>query len=171
MSILNRLSRVAKAALNEGIKPESFAKGEEFEDYVRQYVFPSERYELIHRTNSYQANKNDYIESTLLPDFRFRCKETGREFFVEAKFRGNAYNDKVEWTYYNQLQRYHQINNQLPVFLCLGLYGKPKDPEFLFIIPISKIRYTGLFFSFLERYEFYKKKPVFPQYLWNLYLR
>ena len=168
MNFLDRLLKISKAALNEALKPESFYKGEEFENYVRKYIFPSDRYELLHRTHSYTDNKKDYIESTLYPDFLFRCKRTGREFFVEAKFRSRLYDNYVEWTYPSQLKRYHEIDSQTPVFLCLGLYGKPKNPEFIFVIPVSKIKYTKLYPSFLEKFEFYPKKPIFNDYLWRL---
>jgi hypothetical protein len=168
MGLLNKITKIAKAAYNEASKPESFSKGEEFEDYVRKYIFPNDRYELIHRTHSYNDNKGDYIESTLYPDFLFRCKETGKEFYVEAKFRSGFYDEKVEWTYPKQLKRYHEIDRKKTVFLCLGLHGTPKNPEFVFIIPMKKIKYTGLFNSFLDDYEFYIKKPVFSSYLWKL---
>ena len=168
MGFFDKISKVAKAAMDEALKPESFSKGKDFENYVRKYIFPADRYELIHKTHSYTENKNDYIESTLKPDFLFRCIETGKEFYVEAKFRSNFYDDKVEWTYPKQLKRYQEINKKKPVFLCLGLYGKPKDPEEIYIIPMSKLKYTGLFESFLMEFDFYPKKPVFSSYLWKL---
>ena len=168
MGFFDKLSKVAKAAMDEALKPESFSKGDDFEDYVRKYIFPPDRYELIHRTHSYTDNKNDYIESTLYPDFLFRCIETGKEFYVEAKYRSGFYNDKAEWTYPKQLKRYQEINKKKPVFLCLGLHGKPKSPEFVFIIPMSKLKYTGLFNTFLDEFKFYTKKPVFSSYLWKL---
>ena len=168
MGLLDKLTRVAKAVANEITKPESFVKGDEFENYVREIVFPSDKYDLIHKTHSYQDNKNDYIESTLYPDFLLRCKKTGKEFYVEAKFRSGFFKDKVEWSNQKQLKRYREINKKKPVFLCLGLEGTPKYPEYVFIIPISKLKYTGLYESFLNDYDFYVDKPVFPSYLWKL---
>lgn len=168
MGLLNKLTRVAKAIANEVTKPESFVKGDEFENYVREVAFPSDKYDLIHKTHSYQENKNDYIESTLYPDFLFRCKKTEKEFYVEAKFRSGFYKDKVEWSNQKQLKRYREVNKKKPVFLCLGLEGTPKHPKYVFIIPISKLKYTGLYESFLNDYDFYIDKPVFPSYLWKL---
>jgi len=55
MGLFDKLSKVAKAAMDEALKPESFSKGDEFEDYVRKYLFPSDRYELVHRTHSYRS--------------------------------------------------------------------------------------------------------------------
>ncbi len=168
MGILKKITKVTKAAINEALKPESFDKGDEFENYIRQVIFPSDRYELIHKTHSYIENKKDYIESSLYPDFLFRCKETDKEFYVEAKFRSNFYKDKVEWAKPYQLKRYKEIDNKKPVFLCLGLQGKPNKPESIFIIPMQDLKYTGLYESFLRNYKFYNNKPVFSSYLWRL---
>ncbi len=154
MGFLERLLRISKAALNEALKPESFYKGEEFENYVRKYIFPRDRYELLHRTHSYSDNKKDYIESSLYPDFLFRCKKTGRKFYVEAKYRSYFYPDYIQWAKPKQFDRYKKINEKTPVILSLGLGGSPKDPELIFIIPVSKIKYTKLYPSFLEKYEF-----------------
>ncbi|WP_203293569.1 hypothetical protein [Luteirhabdus pelagi] len=168
MGLINKISRIAKAVVNEIDKPESFVKGDEFENYVREIVFPKDKYELIHKTHSYQENKGDYIESTLYPDFLFRCKKTKKEFYVEAKFRKGFFKDKVEWTNNKQLKRYKEVNNNKPVIVCIGLEGTPKHPDFIFLMPVSKIKYTGLYESALREFEFYIDKPVFPSYLWKM---
>jgi hypothetical protein len=170
MGLIRRLSKGLKAMNDELSKPESFAKGDAFEEYVREYVFPKDKYELINRTHSYQDNKDDYIETSLHPDFTFRCIQTGKEFYVEAKFRvGEYYKNKIEWCKQYQLKRYKQIERkEKPVFLCLGIGDSPTRLSEVFIIPMSKINYTGLFDSFLDKYSFYVNKPVFPGYLWKL---
>jgi len=174
MGLFDKLLKITKVAYNEATKPESFVKGEEFEEYVRKYIFPSDRYELIHRTHSYNDNKGDYIESTLYPDFLFRCKDTGKKFYVEAKFRSGDYDEfdneysDIKWTYPKQLKRYQEINKQTPVFLCLGVGGKAKDPERIHIIPMKRLKYIELYDSFLMDHEFYRKKPVFSGYLWKI---
>lgn len=168
MGLINKISRITKAAINEAKKPKSFVKGDEFEKYVREVAFPKDKYDLVHKTHSYQENKSDYIESTLYPDFLFRCKKTGNEFYIEAKFRSGFFKDKVEWSNKAQIKRYKEVNKKNPVFLFLGLEGSPKNPKYVFLIPISKLKYTGLYESFLNDFEFYIDKPVFPGYLWKL---
>lgn len=168
MSILNKLTRVAKAIKSELETPESFVKGDEFEKYVREVMFPKDKYELVHKTHSYRDNKGDYIESTLYPDFLFRCKNTNKEFYVEAKYRSGFFKDKVEWSNNQQFKRYKEVNVKKPVFVCLGLKGTPKYPEYVFIMPISKVKYTGLYESALRDFEFHIDKPVFSNYLWKL---
>ena len=41
--------------------PETFRKGEEFEDYVRKYLFPKGIYGQIDRTHHYLYNIDDFI--------------------------------------------------------------------------------------------------------------
>lgn len=164
------LNRVIKAVSAEISKPESFSKGETFEDYVRQYMFPKEKYDLIHKTHNYNSNKGDFVETTLYPDFKLRCKETGKEFFVEAKFReGVYYQNKIEWCKPYQLKRYQEINKkECPVFIAFGIGDNPKRPSEVFVIPVSKADYTAFFDSFLNKYSFHLEKPVFNSYLWKL---
>jgi hypothetical protein len=170
MKILNAISKGIKTITDELQKPDSFRKGEQFEEYIRKYVFPQDRYKLIHKTHSYQSNKEDFAESSLLPDYKFKCLETEREFFVEVKFREGVYHqNKIEWCKPFQLKRYREIDRKgSPVFLALGLGDDPRSPEELFIIPVAKTEYCALYDSFLDKYKFHLQKPVFSGYLWKL---
>ena len=64
--------------MQQNYTPNSFKKGQQFEQFVEQTVFTEDRYELITRTNSYEQNSIRYAEDTLKPDIIFRCKETGQ---------------------------------------------------------------------------------------------
>jgi hypothetical protein len=81
------LARVLKAARAEWKKPETYVKGDEFEQYVRKCLLPKGRYDLVHQTHDYSANENDFVETSKEPDFRFRSRRSRREFLVEAKYR------------------------------------------------------------------------------------
>ena len=70
----------------------SFKKGEDFEKFVEENIFPKKEYALIHRTNNFEQNKDRYAEDTLFPDFKFRCNKTNQEFYVEAKYRSKFNN-------------------------------------------------------------------------------
>jgi hypothetical protein len=45
------LERVLKAAWAEMNKPVTYVTGDEFERYVRKYLFTKERYDLVHQTH------------------------------------------------------------------------------------------------------------------------
>lgn len=162
------LKRVVKAAFNEVVKPESFAKGEEFERYVREWIFTVDDYELKHRTHSYNDNKGDYIETSLAPDFIMMSKKTKKEFCLEIKFRSYFYDNAVEWCKDYQYKRYLEYDKNIPVFILLGVEGTPEYPENLYLFPIRKVKYSKVFRSILEKYKIFLDKP-YPEYLlWKL---
>jgi hypothetical protein len=134
-------------------KPETHVAGDEFERYVRKYLFPKERYDLVHRTHDYGANKGDFVETSKEPDFRFRSKRSGREFSVEVKYRSGLHQGAVEWCKPYQLERYKTIDKAKSVYAAIGLGGLPGSPAHVYIVPVRDIRYTRLFPSFLRGYE------------------
>jgi len=150
MGILNR---VLKAAWSEVNKPDTYVKGDEFEHYVRKYLFTKEGYELVHQTHDYTANKNDFVENSKEPDFKFRSRRSGQEFLVEVKYRSAFYQGAAEWCKPYQLKRYKAIDKAMSVFVAIGLGGLPESPEHVYIVPVKHIRYTRLFPSFLKDYE------------------
>jgi hypothetical protein len=157
---MGSFSKIAKYAWDEISKPEGFKKGDEFEDYIRKHLFTKDRFTLLHRTHDYATNKNDYIENTKEPDFKFRAIKTGKEFWVEAKYRSTYYEDKVDCCKPFQLKRYKEIDRQLPVYITLGVEGEADSPAQIFLIPVKDIKYLRLFRSFLRNYEIPNDKPI-----------
>ena len=147
------LARVIKAAWAEMNKPETYVIGDEFEQYVRKYLFPKEQYDLLHQTHDYKVNKDDFVETSKEPDFRFRSRRSGREFLVEVKYRSRFYQGAVEWCKPYQLRRYKTNDQTVPVFVAIGLGGFPASPGHVYIVPVRHIRYRRLFPSFLRHYE------------------
>jgi hypothetical protein len=70
------------------------------------------------------------------------------------------YNNAIEWCRQYQLPRYQKINETIPVFAAIGVGGKPDHPETLFLVPVSHIRYTHLFKSFLGNYNVLLRNPI-----------
>ena len=151
--------------LDDLTTPESFKIGEKFENYVREFAFVEAYYDILERTHNYDTNRKDYVESSLKPDFKFRDKRTKRIFYVEAKFRTD-YMDKIMWCNETQLARYQQYEKEAPVFVLIGL-GDAKYPDPLYLIPLSKIKYTGLFPSFVEKFKVEFDKPISSKTLWD----
>jgi hypothetical protein len=170
MSFLKKFNKGIKALSNEFTKPDSFVKGEEFEEYVRKYIFPSSHYDLIHKTHDFHSNNGDYVESSLKPDFKFRDKKNNQEFYVEVKWReGVYYKNKIEWCNDQQLRRYKAIDkNETRVFIVLGFGDKPVKPHEIILFPVSGCNYNALYDSFLDKYSFHIDNPVFSGYLWKL---
>ncbi|MEQ8476304.1 hypothetical protein [Fulvivirga sp.] len=167
---LNKLSRVIKAASDAAFTPESFDKGDGFEEYTRKYIFPKPDYTIVHKSHNYASNKEDFIESSLWPDYWFRCNKTKQEFFVECKWRSwFEGQEKLQWCKdLNQLQRYKGYEIDRPVYVLLGINGKPSRPEYLSLFPISSAEYIGLYESFLEKYDIGLLTAIKSQFLFEL---
>lgn len=160
MDMLDRFIRAGEKAIGEFKKPISHVKGDDFEDYVRDYLFLKNEYQLLRKTHDYTANKGDYIEDSKEPDFTFKSIKTGKEFYIEAKFRSTFYKDAIEWCTFPQLKRYQEFNKKTPVYLAIGVGGEPYEPKHVFIIPLKDIKYTRLFRSFLKAYEQKVDSPI-----------
>lgn len=148
-----RIKNAVNAFYNQISKPESYIKGDEFEDFVRAKIYTSERYELVMVTHDFHKNKSDFVESSKHPDFLFRDKNTGDEFYVEAKYRENFYGEKLEWCQPYQFTRYKQIGLHKKVIVCIGLGGRPTFPKHVYIIPLNEIKYNALYPKTIAPYE------------------
>jgi len=150
---MNVISRVLHAAIAEAVKPKTYVKGDEFEDFLRRVIFPASCYDLVGKTHDYSVNRRDFIESSMAPDYRFRDRASGQEFYVEAKYRSGFYRRGVDWSQQYQLQRYLEIDVTTPVLVAIGVGGRASVPDHLFLFPVRDVRYTHLFPTFLRHYE------------------
>ena len=150
---MSKLARAVKAFLEELHKPGTAVKGEEFEHYVRNHLFTREEYDLIAQTHDYSTNESDFVGNSTDPDFKFRSRRSGREFFVEAKYRSRFYRGAVDWCKPYQLKRYKEIARAVPVLVAIGVGGRPESPENVYIVPVERIKYRNLLPSFLKYYE------------------
>ena len=150
---MNVISRVWHAALNEAAKPRTAVKGAEFENYVHRHIFPPSHYDLINRTPGYTNHRDEFMESAREPDFKFRDRKSKREFYVEAKYRSGFFEQGIDWCQYYQLKRYRAMDEDVPVFVVIGVGGTASSPEYVFLFPVRNARYTRLFFSRLQPFE------------------
>jgi len=165
---MGTIERALKAAWKELKKPASYVKGDEFERFTRDNLFPHVYYDLLHKNHDYFTTQDFSIESSKEPDFRLKSKKSGREFFVEAKYRSHFYSGKLEWCKTYQLRRYQVINKEIPIFIVIGAGGHPMTPEQVFLIPMKDIKYTVLFQSFLRKYEIPTDQKVCDTDLFNI---
>ena len=129
------------------MKNTSFRKGEDFEKYVEQSLFLKKDFDLVHRTNNFDQNKNRFAENTLHPDFKFRCKKTNNEFYIEAKFRSKFnQNDKLEIMSLAQKERFIiiQKKEKVPVFIVIGYEGWSNNPDKKSLIPLNELIYLKI---------------------------
>lgn len=140
----------------------SLEKGDLFEKFVSDQLFKASDYDLIHRTNTFNQNKSRYAEDTLKPDFKFRCKKTQQEFYVEAKYRsGFNANNMIEVISYAQIERFKIIQKKenTPFFIAVGYGDIPENPHKVSLIPLNELSNLKLYGSFLRGFNI-EKGPV-----------
>jgi hypothetical protein len=156
--LIKRLFNALSAFFRELFKPIAFLKGDDFEKCLRKKVFTKANYELVMKTHDFHENNKDYVESSLYPDYLFRDKKSNKEFFVEAKYRENLYQGKVNWCKDYQFKRYKRLDRETPVIIAIGLGSRPDNPSQIFLVPLDKIEYSSLYPKFLDDYEFEEKR-------------
>ena len=140
--------------------PSSLQKGHAFEDYIIT-LFDESNFKLLYWNNDNKVASNGvFPQSNSLPDleFAFLGKRKHR-FAVECKWRKGFAEGKITWAQDHQVGIYEQYEkeNRIPVFIAIGVGGKPYDPEKLFVTPLCNISmYTEVFESQLVPY---KRKP------------
>lgn len=134
-------------------KQQSIIKGDEFENFVRKKIFPADKYVLLHKTHSFSKGE-EFIESSLYPDFLFKDRKTNEEFYVEAKYRGNLVNGKIEWCTKEQLDRYKKISKEKKTLIAIGFQGRPTFPKKIYIVNINDINYYDLYPGTIKDYEY-----------------
>ncbi|WP_055412168.1 hypothetical protein [Nonlabens sp. YIK11] len=127
--------------MSENHNQDSFDKGLAFEDYVEKVLFPYNAYDLQHKTNGYEQNKERYVTNSRKPDFRFKCRLTGKEFHVEAKYRTNSFKERYEILSDTQTTTFQEIHTtEVPIYIVLGYGNTAEDPEYVSLIPYEMHR-------------------------------
>ncbi|MFI5152865.1 MAG: hypothetical protein ACHQET_05990 [Chitinophagales bacterium] len=148
--------------------PESNKLGKQFKDYLRHHIFVKKFYVSIDENQDIQVSKTDPIEAAIYPDFKFRDKRHLQPFYLEAKFRSADSQEKISWCTAAQLKRYQEFEKSFPVFIVIGLGGKPDNPQHLFLLPLTEAGTTDLSMSTALKFEIPLCKPVMPEDLWKL---
>lgn len=126
-----------------------YKRGKQFEDWALK-LFPAESFNIIHKTVGGADLDGRYTEDCIYPDYKFRDKFTGREFWVECKYRSHrGEKGNLEWTDQVHLQRYKRIRKEtnIPIFILIGIGGFPDDPEELLFFNLDRAPYATLFYS------------------------
>jgi hypothetical protein len=150
---MNVLAGALKSSWNGAVNTESCVRGNEFEQYMRITLFPRETYDLFFKTDQTNKNSDGLRVNLKHPDYKFKSKGLGIEFYVEAKFRARFQDQILEWCKFFELRRYQEIDNVTPVVIAIGLGGKPSLPERVFLVPVKHIKFVKLYPSLMQKYE------------------
>lgn len=137
-------------------KKKAFKDGEKLEDYVQEYFFPPDLYEMIHRTPDALTNARRFVRSSTYPDFQFEVKGTRIRFWVECKLRSNKKNEaKIHVFKPRQLERYQNFDHP---FLFLKTFYN--DKALFYFAPIWYLTDDQLSLTTLKPYLITLKPPI-----------
>ncbi len=134
-------------------------KGASFEGYVEKLFARNEW--KIEQDNTFRK-LNRWVESYSNPDFVFVHRRTGRRLAIECKYKLKEY-DPIIWAYENQIENYQNFSKKqnIPVFVILGIGGKPTNPKRVFLVPLNQIKYPDVKIDYLEKFERRDPKKYF----------
>ena len=82
-----------------------------------------------------------FAEENFEPDLKFAQNSCGN-FAVECKWRSRFQeNGFIKWSYPEQIERYYryQKENDVPVFIALGIGGQPDHPQEFYLVPLFRL--------------------------------
>lgn len=159
-----KIKAAVAAEMRTHVKEESSAeKGFQFEKFIVE-KFNKEYFKLI-EWRSDKIHKGIYAFSNMLPDleYQFITSRYNCMLAIECKWRAGFKGRRIEVAREEQLERYWQYahQNQIIVFILLGVGGSPGNPEDLYIIPLQEIPGPKLYQNQLQNYKRYRQKGEF----------
>ncbi len=141
---------------------DSFVVGLRFENHVNN-LFSKKYFSIAEKTHSTKTNQEQYVESSMNPDFVYKYMPTGELFAVECKYRSGLARGVLSWTYPTQLKRYQEFSYQrkIPVFIVIGLGGYDDKPKEMFCIPLKDAKYPDLYPSVFNKFSRDPNKSFF----------
>jgi hypothetical protein len=154
---------------------------------------------FCNKSANYVSNKNDFIESTLYPDFKFRCLDTNREFWVECKYRqvdklllkldqivdagekNGKREEEITKELINKVRinlgpqkqfiRYQNISKENHVFYLVGINDINSKEVQTFLLPINAIMINSFPLLDLEDFVIPNNWAISSMILWDLIYR
>ena len=121
---------------------ENLLKGRLYEIFFAKSLLENSSFEILRWTSDKGFEHGIRVKSNGDPDFLIQY---GADliFAVECKYRSNYYakqkTKKIEWGYTWQCDRYKAFQHEenTPVFLALGLEGKPDKPKHNYLVSLD----------------------------------
>ncbi|MCP4352611.1 MAG: DUF4124 domain-containing protein [Desulfobacterales bacterium] len=151
------------------IKTKSLSKekGDAFEVYIIKKF--SKKWFALKDMRSDKGVEGFYPESNKYPDLVLEYKPRQLSFAVECKWRQkwwkqNYSGEKIDWAggdgKIRNYKAYSEENN-MPVFVAIGVGGKPDNPGELFVAPLEALKFRHTTKEYLKRFEKKRKGEDF----------
>lgn len=137
-------------------------KGKAFEDFIVRLF--DENTALKRRTSDrFVDGRLD--EGSMEPDLlaELRLGSGTYPFAVECKWRSSVKDGEIQWSYEAQRERYEKYakENDLDVFVAIGVGGEPSSPKKLFVVPLYALKDVRCHIDDLAPYAHDTKKSLY----------
>lgn len=149
-------AKMAEMAIDSETQLIDFNKksGDDFEKFVVQ-KFNRDFFQLKEWAGDKYVN-GIYAETTQQPDLVMELNINGRisQFAVECKYRSEFKRRGIEFATREQFNRYRDFekNRNIPVFIAIGVAGKPDSPQYFYVVPLFKLDSNFIDEQTLEKY-------------------
>jgi hypothetical protein len=128
-------------------------KGLSFEKYVVSKI--NRNFFEILEWQGDKFHEGAYAKSNMNPDLVIRTKNNKATIALECKWRSKFYNEQVQWSTDDQLERYlqYQKSKGTKVYVIIGIGGEPITPSEVYLVPLDKLKYPFVTKSYLEQYK------------------
>jgi hypothetical protein len=140
-------------------------KGDAFEEYIAYKIHENSSLTLqCWRSDKYIPGAHIFAEENRYPDFEigYTFENKKKSFAIECKWRSNFYNDSIIIGAPYKIKDYthYQKRTQQPVFIVIGVSGTPKQPEYLFIVPLDA--FSNVSISSKKLFKYFQKQKKSP---------
>jgi hypothetical protein len=145
--------------------------GHEFEKYVEHlFVTDNEYFSVAEKTRDSGERTGIPAENT--PGLVIRYLPENEVFAVVCTWRANPfYNRKIrnyviKWAEPHQIENYRHYSREMkmPVFIVIGLAGRPGNPGYTFCLPLEEAKNPELFSGVLDTGE---RDPPDKPFIWD----
>lgn len=140
--------------INQGDKENlSARKGYDFEKFIIDKIptsyFKCTNWRGDKFTNTHFPISNKYPDM----EFEFSCRTYFKKFAIECKYRKNFVGGYVDLCTPEKLLFYkqYQNDNNIEVYIALGVGGEPHQPKDLYLIPLEKINSHQIHSEYLDK--------------------
>jgi hypothetical protein len=139
--------------MNQINQPDICVKSAAFEGFIKKRLFPTNKYELMSDNHVSDDEPNEYPELISQSFYQFKSRESGREFYVVARYLTGVSRPSIEWCKDTEFQEYQLMDNTLPVYIIIGFGFHPAAPRQLVMFPLKNMRFNKVLLFNLEKYK------------------
>lgn len=158
-----------RTALFEQIEPDTCTRHYQFDFYIRKNILPLSHYDLLLKDNHAILTGGNLIMAKE-PHFKMKSRFSKKTFYIETKYVPQSFSNAVKWCEPDELLKYQEVDNYIPVYIILGEGIQPDSPDRLYLFSMKNVWCNKVSYSNLDRFSIPVSGFVDEARLWSLRL-